>query len=106
MSASLEKMFVPYSVEELEKMESPYVEEIREWTESKRHLLAGNNAWCVCSILILEGSSISCISLPFDEYDMDALAEWSAESGEKNPDPVADPRCVFLSTPFCNRIEG
>ena len=38
MSASLEKMFVPYSVEELEKMESPYVEEIREWTESKRVL--------------------------------------------------------------------
>ena len=44
LSESLEKMFVPYSLDELVQMESPYVEEIREWTESKRHLLDGNQA--------------------------------------------------------------
>ena len=101
LSESLEKMFVPYSVEELEKMESPYVDEIREWTESKRHLLAGNNAWPVCSSLILEGSSTSWISLPFCEFNVNRLMERGTKPGETkkgNSNQSSNPGNVLLST--------
>ena len=40
LSDSMENIFIPYSVDELVTMHSPHVDEIREWTESKKHLLS------------------------------------------------------------------
>lgn len=40
MSASMEMMFTPYSVDELTIMHSPHVEEIQEWTASQKSLLS------------------------------------------------------------------
>lgn len=40
LSESMEVMFTPYSVDELVSMHSPHVEEIREWTASRKRLLS------------------------------------------------------------------
>lgn len=40
LSESMEVIFTPYSVDELVSMHSPHVDEIREWTASKRSLLS------------------------------------------------------------------
>ena len=40
LSESLEELFVPYSVDELVSMHSPHVDEIREWTASRKHLIS------------------------------------------------------------------